>query len=773
MKKNLTKSESLELIQKKIKNSNIVPKFIYFTKKNYLLNKNYYLKKIKRLFKKRIIIRSSALNEDTNKTSNAGKYDSFIVDKISIKKVDQFIKKICKKYKKSKDQVLIQELIYKPDLSGVLFTKDKKTNSNYYEISYDSSKRTDLVTSGKYNDSLKLLIIRKSSKKVPNKFKKLVTITNKLENLFDNERLDIEFCIKNNQVFILQCRPLLGINNKINDKFLNDVVINLKKKFIKLQKITPNIFGNKTLLSNMSDWNPAEMIGTNPGKLALSLYSNLITNDIWSKQRVNYGYKDVRPNRLMIDMAGSPYIDLRVDLNSFLPKNLSKKISTKIVNNSIKYLKINSSLHDKIEFEIIDTCYNFNLNTKKYDFLSSNEKKKYFNELKILTNNILNPQKKFLENELDQLKILENKIEKIKLSNLSHIQKIFFLINDCKQMGTLPFAGIARCAFISTNILLSLKNKELLNENELNNFYKSLNTISKDINNNYYKSIKNKNYEFFIKKYGHLRPSMYSILTDNYKKNFKNYFPQNKINLKFHKKTFFKINQNKLQKLNKIFIKEKLVINFSKFIIFAKKSIEYRELAKLIFSKSINEIFENLIKFAKETNIDKNDLNNIDIDIIINAYNELNQIKLKKIVLQNINTNKTNHNFSKFIKMPDVIKDINDFDYFESINAKENYITNQTVTSNVLDFSKLKNYKNIANSLILIENADPGYDFLFSYNISGLITKYGGSNSHMAIRCMELNIPAIIGIGNKRYNEIINARKIFLDCKNNNYKVIL
>ena len=295
MKKNLTKSESLELIQKKIKNLNIVPKFIYFTKKNYLLNRNYYLKKITRLFKKRIIIRSSALNEDSNKTSNAGKYDSFIVNKISIKKVDQFIKKIFDKYKKNKDQVLIQEFVYKPNLSGVLFTKDKKTNSNYYEISYDSSKRTDLVTSGKYNDSLKLLIIRKSSKKIPNKFKKLVKIANKLENLFNNERLDIEFCIKNNQVFILQCRPLLGINNKINDKFLNDVVINLKKKFIKLQKITPNICGNKTLLSNMSDWNPAEMIGTNPSKLALSLYSNLITNDIWSKQRLNYGYKDVRP----------------------------------------------------------------------------------------------------------------------------------------------------------------------------------------------------------------------------------------------------------------------------------------------------------------------------------------------------------------------------------------------------------------------------------------------------------------------------------------------
>ena len=39
--------------------------------------------------------------------------------------------------------------------------------------------------------------------------------------------------------------------------------------------------------------------------------------------------------------------------------------------------------------------------------------------------------------------------------------------------------------------------------------------------------------------------------------------------------------------------------------------------------------------------------------------------------------------------------------------------------------------------------------FLFSYRIRGLITKYGGINSHMAIRCNELNIPAAIGVGDK------------------------
>ena len=460
MRKNFTKSESLELILKKTKFSKIIPKFFYFTKKDYISNKKYYLNKILNIFNTKIIIRSSAINEDTKESSNAGKYDSFIIKRINKEEIDLAITKIIKKYKSNKDQILIQDLIYKPDLTGVLFTKVKKTNSHYYEISYDTSKRTDLITSGKHNNSLKLLILKKFSKKVPLKFKKLLKVILELEMIFQNDRLDIEFCIKNNLVYILQCRPLLGNKNKVNINFLNNVITNLKKKYNKIQKITPNIYGKKTLLSNMSDWNPAEMIGSHPTKLAISLYSYLITDEIWAKQRFDYGYKDVRPNRLMIDMAGSPYIDLRVDFNSFLPKNLPAKISTKIVDNSINLLKKNPSSHDKIEFEIIDTCYNFDLNKKKYNFLSFKEKNNYFKELRVLTNNVLDPKKNLIKKELNRLEILEDKIKKIRKSNLSHIQKIFFLLNDCKKLGTLSFAGLARCAFISTNMLLSLKKKK-------------------------------------------------------------------------------------------------------------------------------------------------------------------------------------------------------------------------------------------------------------------------------------------------------------------------
>ena len=56
----------------------------------------------------------------------------------------------------------------------------------------------------------------------------------------------------------------------------------------------------------------------------------------------------------------------------------------------------------------------------------------------------------------------------------------------------------------------------------------------------------------------------------------------------------------------------------------------------------------------------------------------------------------------------------------------------------------------LKDKLVLIENADPGYDWLFNiFKIKGLITKFGGSNSHMAIRCNELQIPAAIGVVKK------------------------
>ena len=630
-----------------------------------------------------------------------------------------------------------------------------------------------MVTSGINTSSNKLLIIRKNAKNYPKIFFKLIQLSKKLEKLFKKDRLDIEFCIKKNFTHILQCRPLTGVRKNVNNDNYPDLIINLRKKFNKLNNNNiPEIFGNETILSNMSDWNPAEMIGTRPSKLALSLYANLITNKIWANQRSNYGYKDVMPNRLMLNFSGLPYIDLRIDLNSFLPKNLNSIISKKIINEAISKLKKDKSLHDKIEFDIINTCYNFELDIKKNKSLTKKENFIYLNSLKKLTNNLLDPKKNLLNIEHSKVKNLTKKINSLNYSNLSHIQKIYFLIEDCKKYGTLPFAGIARLAFISTNILKSLQNLKLISTEELNIFYNSLNTESKKINNLYRNSLIKKNFKNFIDKYGHLRPSMYSINIKNYRSNHKKYFSQNFKDYQFIKNETFKYKFKKHKEIEKLFKKRKIIISFDNFLKFAKKSIELREETKIYFSKSIDEIFTNLKDLASEIKIPVNDLENLDINIIVDSFNNLDSIKLKEIIKYNINFNKKSSKISNTLSLPDVIIREKDFDYYFVSNSKPNYITNLNVVSNIVKLNEVKNLNNLSNKIILIENADPGYDFIFTKKISGLITKYGGANSHMAIRCMEQKIPAIIGVGEKNYSIIENTKKLFIDCKNNFYRKI-
>ena len=117
------------------------------------------------------------------------------------------------------------------------------------------------------------------------------------------------------------------------------------------------------------------------------------------------------------------------------------------------------------------------------------------------------------------------------------------------------------------------------------------------------------------------------------------------------------------------------------------------------------------------------------------------------------------------IKLPSVIVHPSNVYYFKEENNESNFVTNKDITAKNTFIENFKNL-NLKNKIACIESADPGHDFLFSKGIKGLITKFGGANSHMAIRCNELNIPAAIGVGEKKFNEIKSLNVLRLNCEN-------
>ena len=174
-------------------------------------------------------------------------------------------------------------------------------------------------------------------------------------------------------------------------------------------------------------------------------------------------------------------------------------------------------------------------------------------------------------------------------------------------------------------------------------------------------------------------------------------------------------------------------------------------------------------KLGDEVKINSNDLEHISIKTILEAYNNLSVEKLGIFLKKEINKNKKFYKVSSSIKLPDVITSPKDVFFHYETQAAGNFVTSLKVSGKIKILNK-KNMQNakvkLNNQIIFIENADPGFDFIFYHNIKGIVTKYGGSNSHMAIRCMELGIPAVIGLGEKKYDFFSKQTNIEIDCQN-------
>lgn len=774
----MTKAETLDQLAPIIKNAVVLPQ-IRFTIEDWQTNADAVMGRLKdhSWLARHLIVRSSGISEDSAKESLAGHFVS-IPDVKGESQIKEAVGKVIASFgaRSINDQVFIQPMLLNIAIGGVAFTRDPNTGGNYFVVNYDDhSGSIATVTSGQSN-RLRTFYYDKTHQTDPNKIDpwllRLISLLREIEELFASDAIDIEFAVdKENNLYLLQVRPLIiTIQSKLSRKEHGRVLSQIIHKIKQLNARHPYVYGERTVFGVMPDWNPAEMIGIRPRPFALSLYKEMITDNIWAYMRDNYGYMNLRSFPLLINFGGLPYIDVRISFNSFIPSDINPDLADRLVNYYIDRLVEKPSCHDKVEFEILFSCYTLDLPVRlkkllDYGFCQT-DCDVFADSLRNLTNKIIHGETGLWRNDITKIAELERRQKCIDDSGLDTISKIYWLLEDCKRYGTLPFAGLARAGFIAVQLLQSLIQVTVLTVDDYENFMRCLNTVGSQMSLDFVNFSK----DIFLKKYGHLRPGTYDVLSPRYDEEPDRYFNFSHRNSQAdsHRASQFSLSLKQLNLLESLFKEHRLDHNVISFFNFIKSAIEGREYSKFVFSRSISDAINMLVEFSKQYGISREEISYADISVIHKLYSSSDDPG--NVLRKSIEEGKRKYEITQSITLPSLITDINDVFFFELPVGEPNFITLKSVAGKVITENDDRSFWK--GNILMIPSADPGYDWIFTQGLGGFITMYGGANSHMAIRAGELGIPAVIGAGEVLYRKWMTAKSLHIDCAKHQVQVL-
>ena len=774
-----TKADTLLALQGRLKQSRIEPIYVV-TSGAFEKNRAVVATEICRRYKgERIVVRSSASNEDSLQNSNAGHYNSLLnIHADNSSEVVEAVESVFASYRRdglcgAEEQVLVQAQTEDVVASGVVFTRDLQRNRPYYLINYDDTGSTDSVTSGSSGKSL--YISRDVEKCVLSPiWQGLICAVQEIERVLDGMILDIEFAVtRRGEVVIFQVRPLAA-NYRFSKKFDDKAFFDHKRQIKELVRTQPGgIDGEFMLFSDMAFWNPSEIIGTQPHALDYSLYREIITKRAWNEGLVPMGYRRV-DRELMVRFSGKPYISLDYAFESLIPAALSDETARKLVKFYKQKLLKDQTAHDKIEFEIVYSCYDFTTEQK----ISSLTNEGFYIEeyqalrqaLKELTlkaiqeySDVLRKDEQALESLGHNRRRIQRKLQYQEENTTALLGYFTTLLNDLKSNGTPQFSRQARYAFIARSLCNSLVERGYVTAEQMDGFMLGVETVATQFARDMDQYLNGRlSQEDFNERYGHLRSGTYDIRSNRYDQLTFQVKPKQTAEEVRHMSQGCDLPEHKL--LLALTEAGFSGITPSHLMQFMRTAFEQRERFKFEFTKSLSLALEILRMVGRNLDIPVNDLSYLQVaDILAVEYYEDHEDLLafwRALIHQRRKCRQTDI----LLMLPDVITRAEDVDVVYLQEARPNFITEKSVTGPVTAPEKI-GCGSLTGQIVLLEKADPGFDWIFSQNIAGLLTCYGGAASHMAIRCAEFGIPAAIGCGKKIYSYVSGLEAILLDAK--------
>ncbi|MBK8803363.1 MAG: pyruvate, phosphate dikinase [Fibrobacteres bacterium] len=731
----------------------------------------------------RLAVRSSCRREDREDSSMAGAFLSRLdIPPPPDPAFAEAVKDVLASYgplADGSDQILVQPMVENVRMSGVVMTRDLVDGSPYYVVEYDDETgRTDSVTGGAGTISKTVHIFRqfRNTDFDSPRLLQVVRVARQLEGFLASSRLDIEFCTDaNDDVHVLQAR-LIGGSSRWSlslDEEIVDKISFVEEALAEWNRPPEGIWGGRTILGVMPDWNPAEIVGIHPRPLATSLYRDLVTRRTWSLARSSMGYRSLPPVDLMVQLAGRPYIDVRASFNSFLPEGTDAHTGSALVESWLDRLAAHPEFHDKVEFEVAQTVFD-PLFGKQYasrtpGLLPTADFQRWSGLLRQFTIRAFDlSETGGLSRALASARELEHRqaLRGVKLPDRPGelLHRAQSLLEECRSLGTLPFAVVARHAFIAESFLRAAVVEGALSPEDLEAFRSGIRTVSVDFSEAI-DSVRAGNLaaEDFLARFGHLRPGTYDILSPRYADHPDSLLSGAPPRCSPREATPFTGDLTRLDSL----LAERLEggPDAAGLLAHAERAVAGREWTKFVFTRNLSDALECLALWGEKSGVGREDLSWLCLEDLLGATVAPPLCAPREWLAPALERGRRTSEVGRGLKLGYLIRSPRDVYVMPRHRCAPNFVTRSRLRAKVVhidgrDFS----VEGLAGSVVCVRNADPGFDWLFSRGIGGLVTQFGGTNSHMAIRCAEYGIPAAIGCGEQLFESIRRSPACELDA---------
>lgn len=645
-----------------------------------------------------------------------------------------------------------------PDVrwSGVITSRNRRSGAPYFVIHEAPGTDTSRVTSGGPGESQVTYIARSvpGRQTLSRRHEQLLRMTREVEALLDHEQLELEFVTHHQALpVLLQARPLDCPRPGPGETFSTG--LERLNREADAWWSSAECGDDGPVFSVMADWNPAEIIGRNPKPLATSLYQVFVTNRVWAQARADLGYHEVRLRPLMRILGNTPYVDVSLSLRSLTPAGIDERSRAKLVRHWLAQLRRQPGLHDAIELEIAETCYTtlspVRVSMLREAGLSPAEIEDFHDQLKSLTRRLVDPAGLFHKD----LETLRKRLRaEVAPNSAAHPEpgSISALASECIKTARL-FARLARSAFVGVAQLEALVKSGAVDENDRLAFYRFRHPA---MNDHHEHAGSDPQPGGTLHLHDFLRPGTYDIERSCYRDMDWHSFPGVKPSTKAG---------DSLPRLDTRAIQDALDVadtglvanDLSRFI---SLSIAAREESKFLYSYHLSRLLEAIAGAGQSTGLSRAQLAMLDIAKLMNLPGA--SIDQVRSLAQQAEDRRARFNALSNYVLPDVL--VSPLEVFAHTQSRpDGHFFGHGVVSGTPIAIDEACPGDLRGRVVVLEAADPGFEFLFGSEIAALVTCYGGVNSHMAVRCQESGTPGVLGVGPDRFDQLLRADQVTID----------